>query len=145
MQQREYTYDPGQHRHKHKDSGSAEAGFGWWEGEVTGKCPRGFDLDLACRLLNKGVPDPPLGHDECEGDHPARLYVLHEGVVYCARPTVAGRSYHAYPVGAKTNTDEELPRHVKRELVRRAEEAGDMRAVDRWLDRARSRVKELRG
>jgi len=79
------------HRWNEHRAGFVEAG-----GETIGKCPRAITIELAEHLLNhQGISwsNPRLS----PGTYPDRIYVVHDGVVYHAKPTVPGVSYHAFP------------------------------------------------
>ena len=63
--------------------------------------------------------------------YPTRIYVVHDGVVYRAKPTNPGVSYHAFP-----ETSEELqklPRATLRAIRERADALGCLVQVNRWI------------
>lgn len=70
-------------------------------------------------------------------EHPERIYAVHEGVVYEARPTEPGLTYHGFPWRGRPGHNR-LPRPIKRELRDRAEQAGCRKAFNDWLDRYES-------
>jgi hypothetical protein len=126
-----YRYDPGEHRLKHcgnepyahfRQEGS---GFIWI-------CPSTLSKKHAEDLLCCGVPDYDLG-----AEHPKRIYAVHEGVVYEARPTASGLTYHGFPWRGRPGHNR-LPRPIQRQLRDRAEKAGCLKAFNHWLDQYES-------
>jgi hypothetical protein len=99
---------------------------------VIGVCPSTLSKQEAERLLRHGAPDLSPG-----AEHPARIYAVHEGVVYEARPTVPGVSYHGFPWRGRPNHNR-LPRPIKRALRTQAERAGYLDAFNQWLDQYES-------
>ena len=125
----QYRYDPGEDRHKHH--GRKPFPYFREEGSVTvGMCPSTISHEVAERLLHTGVadfdPDQP-------STPPARVYAVHEGVVYEARPTLPGSlSYHGFPWRGRPRHNR-LPRAVKRVLRERAEHSGFLSVFKEWL------------
>ena len=78
------------------------------DNEWIGKCPAGVTLEEAEALLNQGVSWSP---ENWPHQHPKRIYLLRQGIVYRATPTIPGVSYHAFPERAGG-----LPRSVERRL-----------------------------
>lgn len=120
----EWEYDPGARRFKHKWR-RPEAGFDERGGVPVGKCPGTLSVETAKKLLKSGIPWPEEW--EASADYPSRIYNVHEGVVYEARPTMRGDSYHGFPARGR------LPRQLTRELERRAAKNGCERELRQWL------------
>lgn len=124
MSKSKWKYDPGARRVKHKWN-RPEAGFDEKEGVPVGKCPNTLDRKKAECLLNKGIPWPEEWEETAE--YPSRIYNVYQGVVYEARPTMQGFSYHGFPACGR------LPRHLTRQLVQRAVNEGYERELRQWL------------
>ena len=108
-----------------------EADFVEVDGVPVGKCPANITIPQAEVLLNSGIPwvrpgTPDLGY-------PDAIYVVHEGVVYRAKPTnIQERSYHAFPeLPARLR---ELPRALRGRILESAAEQGCEDAVRRWMN-----------
>lgn len=117
-----YKYDPGQGRTKHKWNRD-EAGFKPSKRGAVGKCPKILKDDEREALLNDGVPFFDFEEDE----HPSRIYNVHNGVIYEAQPTEYGKSYHGYPWQG------DLPKRILHILEIRAEKAGCLKELKKWL------------
>ena len=107
------------------------AGFIVEHGETVGKCPASISPALAERLLNtQGVPwsNPNLPATPW----PDRIYVVHEGVVYRAKPTDVGVSYHAFP--ELPERLRELPKKVRNEILALADTLGCREGEQGWMD-----------
>jgi hypothetical protein len=122
-----YRYEPGEHRTKHcgcephvhfRNDGSS----------VIGMCPASLSKQEAEYLLQSGILEARPG-----SDHPTRIYAVHEGVPYEARPTVLGKSYHGFPWIGRPGHNR-LPRPIKRELQARAEKTGYLKVFNKWMD-----------
>ena len=59
-----------------------------------GLCPKGFPDDLRLQLLNEAIA---AARGDRDIDYDKYLYVVHEGVIYEARTSDAGVTYHAFP------------------------------------------------
>ncbi|MEX2620810.1 MAG: hypothetical protein WD250_11400 [Egibacteraceae bacterium] len=124
-----FEYEPDEHPKRKHRWGRDEAGFAMVRGRKVGKCPRGFSLETAQSLVNSGMPWSP---QSWRHQHPKRIYVVHDGVVYRAVETVPGRSYHGFP-----EAPEGFPRGarmLKEQLLRRAVEQGQEHDVKRWMN-----------
>ncbi|MBF0145725.1 MAG: hypothetical protein HQL84_07360 [Magnetococcales bacterium] len=121
-----YSYVPGQMRRKHK----------WTRDKADfdppnvpgspGKCPSSITNTpgLAERLLQEGIPWPPTA------EHPERVYNVHQGVVYRAVPTIAGKSFHGFP--EKEQSGRRVPEEVLEDLAARADKAGEFKKFKEW-------------
>jgi hypothetical protein len=124
-----YRYDPGAYRHKHHGS-KACAHFRDEGSASVGVCPSTLSVDEAQRLLQFGVPD--FGSNEPTSP-PARIYAVHEGVIYEARPTEPGSlTYHGFPWRGRPGHNR-LPRAIKRALQEQAEQSGYLKVFKDWL------------
>lgn len=92
-------------------------------------CPKGITREQAEEILNTRLP---YSDQEIEQPDrwPDRVFCVHDGVPYEARPT-HGRSFHAFPVLPERFHD--LPLSVRDYLTTRAADDG-RRLVD-WLNR----------
>jgi hypothetical protein len=124
MPNKKWEYDPGERRTKHKWN-RPEAGFDERGGVPVGKCPSSLDWREAESLLNNGIPWPEEWEETA--DYPSRIYNVHKGVVYEARPTMQGFSYHGFPAHGR------LPRRLATELAQRAAKEGYERELRQWL------------
>jgi hypothetical protein len=114
-------------KRKHAWSNSCP-GFVKHRGALVGKCPHDLTTEEAERLLNTGLPYPS---ERWGKDWPDRIYVVHEGAVYRAVPTVAGRSYHGFP--ELPSELRRLPRTFRESLLSKARELGCEDQVRRWM------------
>lgn len=97
-------YDKGEKRLKH------EGRFPYPEIRSTkgnpkawvGKCPAGMPAALRIQLLNEAIAAPA---GDREVDYPKYLYVVHDGVIYEARTSDAGVTYHGFPYRGKLRKD----------------------------------------
>jgi len=103
------------------------AGFVEVSGVVIGKCPNTLGLAEAQELINNGLE---LRKPRDRASHPRRIYVVHEGVVYRATPTVPGVSYHGFP--ERPAEFRRLPRSARNQILDRAREQGQFETVVRW-------------
>lgn len=107
----------------------AFAGFVDAGGERVGKCPVGISAEQAEELLNTQAVE--YHNPRAPGPAPDRLYVIHEGVVYRAVPTVAGVSFHAFPdLPERLRV---LPKPLRRRIIELAERLGCREEVERWI------------
>ena len=127
-----YRYDPGEHRLKHC-SDRPQAHFRQEGSAFTGVCPSTLSKRKAEELLQHGVP-----HYRPGTGHPEKVYAVYEGVVYEARCTEYGMTYHGFPWRGRPGHNR-LPRPIKRELQQRAERDGCLAAFNAWLDRGDGR------
>ena len=121
---RNWNYDPGARRFKHK-WGRPEAGFDESSGVPVGKCPGSLSVEQAQQLLNSGIAWPEDWEESAE--YPSRIYNVHQGVVYEARPTMQGFTYHGFPARGR------LSRRLTRVLEQRAAAEGCEREYRQWL------------
>ena len=95
-----------------------------------GKCPSNLSLKEAERLLNGGIPwNPP----DWSKPWPKKIYVVHEGVPYCAVVTQEGRSYHGFPEHPANLM--RLLRRFLEDLGERARQMGRESDFRRWMKR----------
>jgi len=125
-----FRYDPGEVPKRKHGWSKPQAGFVRRGKALIGKCPKGFSLSLAQRLLDGGI------HDRGPRDpasHPRRIYAVHAGVLYRLVPTEAGKSYHGFPEAPQEFflLDDALKDGI-RSLARRL---GQEKELDRWLSR----------
>jgi len=97
-----------------------------------GKCPSKLapseeNRELLNRLLNSGIPWFPSNWVH---EHPKRIYIVHNGWLYRATPTVAGRSYHAFP---EDYQQRRVPPKIHTSIREEAERLGCAREIERWL------------
>lgn len=97
-----------------------------------GICPSTLSKQQAEELLQNGVP-----HYRPGAVHPERIYAVYEGVVYEARPTEDGITYHGFPWRGRPGHNR-LPRPIKRALRQHAVRDGCLAAFNAWLDRYES-------
>lgn len=124
-----WLYEPDErpkrkHRWRH-----AHAGFVEQCGEKVGKCPSDLTDAMAEELLNTQAV--PYFNPKARGPSPDRLYVVHEGVVYRAVPTRAGRSFHGFPESPEHLA--RLPRAVLAQILALAERLGCKDRVQDWM------------
>lgn len=110
----------------------AQAGFIREGGELVGKCPASITTAQAEQLLNaQGVSWhnprlPATAWPDC-------IYVVHQGVVYRAVPTVPGVSYHAFPELPERLRS--LPKRLREQILLVADRLGCKKEVSEWMDR----------
>lgn len=122
---RPYEYDKGENRRKHQGT-DPEPKIVHEFGNEVGKCPRGFPLDTAQRLLDDAIPE----YQARQSDSPFRLWNYHDGAVYQARPSDGGTTWHGWPVQASR-----IPREIRRQIEVRAEAVGEGHRLKQWLRR----------
>lgn len=123
-----WVYEPDEKPKKKHAWRKRHAGFIVIAGRKVGKCPRDLTTKLAEDLIKQGVEVRPKRSAQA---YPARIYVVHGGVLYRAVPTIPGRSYHGFPeLPEKFN---ELPIADRRRVLEHAEALGQLREVKRWL------------
>ncbi|MBI4699812.1 MAG: hypothetical protein HY744_01375 [Deltaproteobacteria bacterium] len=94
-----------------------------------GKCPQGLPDDLPERLLNEGIGVD--GDELTPGPKPLRIYIVHDGVVYRAKPTNPEvGSWHAFPEFPEELR--KLPDAIWDRIRERAEHLGCAAEVERW-------------
>ena len=89
-----------------------------------GKCPRAVPDALKTELLNEAIP---AANGDRELDFPKRLHVVHEGAIYRAETTSAGKSYHAFPYAGK------LGKALVDKLGTMADRKGCRKEFDKWV------------
>ncbi len=125
-----FRYEPDENpKQKHRWKKN-EPGFLEIRGVFIGKCPANLSLEEAETLLNAGIRwnrprTPDLGY-------PDSIYVVYEGAVYRAKPTMPGESYHAFPELPKRLR--ELPADLRDRILERARELGCETQVRRWIN-----------
>lgn len=95
-----------------------------------GKCPTSISFDLAEQLINddhRVEYSPP----RWRASYPERIYVIHDGHLYRATPTVPGRSYHGFPE-SKIRA-QELPKALKDRILALARELHCEAQVAKWI------------
>jgi hypothetical protein len=122
-----WRYEPDENPKRRHAWSNAHAGFVIVQGVEIGKCPNNISLAEAERLLNTGIP---LNATRSVAGYPARVYVVHDGVVYRATPTNPGVSYHAFP--EKAEEFRRLPRSVREAILSEANRQGYGEDVGRW-------------
>lgn len=123
-----WIYDPGKGKKKHawaKD----EAGFEPSEKGPVGKCPGSITPAKAEELLNQGFP---VYEDE-GSDVPSRIYNVYMGVIYEARRTEYGKSFHGFPWRGDMAIGRRIPAGVRKRLEDRARENNEWRELKRWI------------
>jgi hypothetical protein len=125
-----YRYEPDEKPKKKHHWDEDRAGFVFVKDTPIGKCPVSPTNDKAAALLNDGIP---WANPRVSGNHPDRIYVVHDGVVYRATSTNAGRSYHGFPELPRRLR--ELDKKVKRQILERAASLGQEAAVRAWFER----------
>lgn len=91
---------------------------------AVGKCPRAVPEVLKAELLNEAIP---AANGDRELDFPKRLHVVHEGAIYRAETTSAGKSYHAFPYAGK------MGKMLVIELAKMADRKGCRKEFDNWV------------
>ena len=107
-------YDKGEHRKKHCGT-QAEAQIVWAGDLPVGKCPKGFSLELATRLLQTAIPE----YRKTDPARPRSYWCYHNGVIYQSRSSDHGNTWHAFP---HAHTLAEIPRTILRELEKQAQD-----------------------
>lgn len=122
-----WLYDPGEGKKKHAWS-KDEAGFEPSAKGPVGKCHKSITQAKAEELLNTGFP-------EYEDDDPVpnRIFNVYRGVVYEARRTEYGRSFHGFPWRGDGVIGRRIPARIVKELELRAEENNDLRELRKWM------------
>jgi hypothetical protein len=125
-----WKYDPGEipkiKHHWNRDY----ADFVEHQGQRIGKCPSTITAEIAEGLLNAGIAysDP-----KWDKPYPSRIYAIYNGVVYRAKPTNPGVSYHGFPEFPERIRS--LPGRVREQLLKRARELNCEKEVLRWINR----------
>lgn len=122
----ERKYDKGERRFKHAGRKSKpEIQFDERQPRKwVGKCPDNVPDVKKAALLNQAVAGPT---GDREVGYIKQLYIVHEGAIYEAQTSDAGRSYHAYPYKGK------LPRSLLRVLEDMAVAEGSAEAFTKWV------------
>ncbi len=89
-----------------------------------GKCPRAIPDAIKTQLLQEAIP---ASNGDREMGWPKRLHVVHEGAIYRAETTDAGRSYHAFPYAGK------LGKSLVDELSQMADRKVCRKEFDKWV------------
>lgn len=127
---RRWRYEPDENPKKKHAWGKLEAGFVRHGERLVGKCPSDLSNEDAERLLNEGIPEIAA---RPRVDYPARIWAIHDGVLYKARPTNRGKSYHGCP--ASPDEFERLDDDMRDAILQRARELGQERELRKWLSR----------
>lgn len=123
-----WSYDPGEGRKKHAWSRD-EAGFEPLGKGPVGKCPVSITRDMAEYLLNEGIPI----YEDGDSKVPGRIYNVHKGVIYEARRTEYGKSFHGFPWRGDRGFGPHIPAGIMKKLEKRAIEAGNFREFKKWV------------
>jgi hypothetical protein len=126
MGQAPRKYDKGDKRFKHEGR-RAEPEIQFVRNQprrYVGKCPAGMPLSLRENLLNEAIASP-LGDREI--NYAKYLYVVHQGAIYEARTSDAGRSYHGFPYRGK------LSAQIVRQLREMAANKNCLAECDDWI------------
>lgn len=119
-------YDKSENRRKHLGT-HVEAMMAYEKGgNWVGKCPQGFDLSIAQKLVQYGIPE----FRETTSEKPYRIWNYHNGAIYIARSSDGGKTWHGFPNGYPMP---EPPRPILRELEQRARESGQESKIKQWL------------
>lgn len=127
-----WRYQVDEHRKRKHHWEEDYPGFIRVGGEIVGKCPKTLTTTIAEDLLNR--QSVPYHNPRAPGPNPDRLYVVHEGMVYRAVPTVAGQSFHGFP--ELPQKLRELPKAVRNKILSLAEELGCKESVEEWLSKS---------
>jgi hypothetical protein len=121
-------YDKGEKRFKHQGRHSyPEIQFFRDDPKrFVGLCPAGMPVKVRENLLNEAIA-APIGDREI--DYPKYLYVVHEGAIYEARTSDAGRSYHGFPYRGSLSKD------LLDSLRKMAEEKNCLQGFEDWVKR----------
>jgi len=91
-----------------------------------------MNQELAEKLLNEGIP---LNNPRNDIGCPNEIFNVYEGVIYRAVPTLPGKSYHAFP-------EITMPVDIEKKLLKRAEEKGCCKELEKWLKKWRKKIKK---
>ena len=119
-------YDKGERRHKHAGNNAfAEVAFEHDNPKrAIGKCPNNVGQATREALLQEAIPAP---NGDRDADFPKALYAVHDGVIYEAQTSDAGRSYHAYPYHGP------LAGRLVNALWLKAQGGGSESAFENWV------------
>jgi len=123
-----WRYDPGDGKKKHAWS-KDEAGFAPSDKGPIGKCPASITLSDAENILNEGFPVYADGDKKA----PDRIYNVDNGVIYEARRTEYGKSYHGFPWRGDRGFGPRIPARIMKKLQERAAENGDSQEFKKWV------------
>jgi len=121
-------YDKGEKRYKHQGRNSyPEIRFFRDDPRrFVGLCPAGMPVEVRESLLNEAIA-APFGDREI--DYPKYLYVVHDGAIYEARTSDAGRSYHGFPYRGPLSKD------LLESLKKMAQEKNCLQGFVDWVKR----------
>lgn len=122
---RSLKYNKGENRFKHVGSEPfpemVETSVGW-----IGKCPKGFDLAVAEKLVREGIPE----YRSTAAERPYRIWNYYDGAIYASRSEDGGTTWHGYPNGAPAPSP---PIKILKELKTRAAGLGEADLLKDWL------------
>jgi hypothetical protein len=122
-----WDYEPDENPKRKHGWGKKHPGFINRNGHKIGKCPSDLGISEAEKLVNNGIEWSPEGWPR---DYPKRIYVVRNGWVYRATPTIPGRSYHGFPeIRSRLPNDRDL----HQELLQRARDKNCAKEIERWL------------
>lgn len=129
-----WRYEPDEDPKWRHHWGEPRPGFVKVGQAVVGKCPSGMSVQDAEELLNAGVEYYPRGWND---EYPKRIFVVHEGTVYRATPTIPGVSYHGFP-----EMIERLPPDpdLRQRILDKADSAECIEEVAKWMRSKRTTV-----
>lgn len=123
-----WQYDPGEGKKKHAWNRD-EAGFDPSGKGPIGKCHCSITREFAETLLNNGFSVFADG----DPDVPERIYNVYKGVVYEARRTEYGKSFHGFPWRGDKGISRRIPARIIKQLEARAKKANELREFKRWM------------
>ena len=123
-----WCYDPGESPKRKHGWAEDVAGFRKQGKVLVGKCPKGLKQETAEELINAGIAEVNLRQ---ESEHPKRIYVIHDGVLYRAVSTEPGKSYHGFP--ELPRIFDELDDELKSAIWERAKQTGQEKEFKKWL------------
>jgi len=96
---------------------------------IVGKCPNNIPNDQLDQLLNTGIGVD--GDDLTPEPRPSRIYIVHGGAVYRAKPTnPTANTWHAFPADKKELQN--LTDGTWERIRSKAMQLGCLEAVEKW-------------
>jgi hypothetical protein len=127
-----WKYEPDEKPKRKHAWDKPHAGFVEVGATLVAKCPNNISMNAAEAAINssQAVHWSPLGWDK---EFPKRIYIVNDGIVFRATPTVPGISYHAFPELPERFRD--LPSQIQSRIFASATAIGCGDEVRRWADR----------